>query len=111
MSLFDMSKHPHVASGDGSVAWPEWYLARGKTRPPIEAPACHNRRVKEGRHPIGFALGPESETCKTCLHLRYSRSSGGLRGWSKCARVKFTRGAATDTKPGWRACSMWELDT
>lgn len=73
-------------------------------------PGDKNRRYSNAR---GYAAppgsGPAGETCATCKHS-YLHHRSGSKNWYKCALVKPTRGAATDLRLKWAACSRWEAD-
>jgi len=62
-----------------------------------------NPKPKGNAAPIGS--GPEGETCKSCKH---SWSHTTAKRYWKCALVKPTRGAGTDIRLKWAACSRWE---
>jgi len=90
-----------VESGQAeTVQYPDWYR-------PSKCRERANQCVLQGRHPFGFALGPEAETCRTCKH-RYKTWSRSCRGWNKCHQIQATAGPATDVVLKWRACERWE---
>lgn len=69
-----------------------------------------DRRYRNAR---GYAAppgsGPAGETCASCIHS-YLHHRSGSKNWYKCALVKPTKGAATDLRLKWAACSRWEAD-
>lgn len=70
-------------------------------------PGDKDRRYRNAR---GYAAppgtGPAGETCRSCIHA-YLHHSSGSKNWYKCDLVKPTRGAATDLRLKWAACSRW----
>ena len=56
-----------------------------------------------------YGTGQEGQTCKGCVHLRYS-SYGRNRYW-KCDLRTLTHGSATDHRVGWPACGRYEKRT
>lgn len=60
-----------------------------------------------GVHPAtGAPLARNGETCGTCLWSWIHRHNS--RNYWKCAEVPATRGAATDIRLSWPACTMWQ---
>jgi hypothetical protein len=50
--------------------------------------------------------GPEGQTCKGCVHLRYPLNVAG-RFW-KCDIRRVSRSRATDHRVTWPACAKYE---
>jgi hypothetical protein len=61
--------------------------------------------IAAGRHPLlsGMRLADNGETCGTCVHRTPSR---GEHSWPKC-EYRVTRGAASDCRAWWPACTAW----
>lgn len=71
-------------------------------------PGDKNRKYRNAR---GYAAppgsGPAGETCASCIHS-YLHHRSGSKNWYKCNLVKPTKGAATDLRLKWDACSRFE---
>ena len=79
--------------------FPDWYT-------PSRYTPRNNRRVKQGLHPFGDALGPEGTSCGTCRHCVRLRCS---RTYLKCELSRITSGPATDLRAKWRGCINWDI--
>jgi hypothetical protein len=75
---------------------------------PMEIEPKPKRPVNKRCTPAPSGTGPEGETCKTCRHLARDKHHDYVH--LKCGKVEhlWTRGAATDIRSGWAACSEWE---
>ncbi len=56
-----------------------------------------------------YGTGPEKQTCKGCIHLRYPLQYSA-KHW-KCDLRKLSHGTATDHRVGWPACARYEKRT
>lgn len=71
-------------------------------------PAEKRRKYSQARgYAAPLGSGPEGETCGSCEHAYGIRHS---KVYYKCALVKATRGAGTDIRLKWPACSRWEKE-
>ncbi len=68
-------------------------------------------KAMEGINPCTslYGYGPDGQTCKGCMHLRYSNASRN-RYW-KCDLRTLTHGSATDHKVSFPACGRYEKRT
>lgn len=51
---------------------------------------------------------PYQQTCKDCVHLRYSIQRNPKARYWKCDLRTLTHGKATDHKVNWPACARYE---
>ncbi len=81
--------------------------------PIVEVPPQVPQKPERGINPCLalYGPGPQGQTCKGCIHLRYLTSANpNARHW-KCDLRKVTHGAATDHKVRWPACGRYERRT
>lgn len=58
-----------------------------------------------------YGPGPDGQTCKGCVHLRYPvERNPQARHW-KCDLRKLSHSTATDHKVSWPACGRYEART
>jgi len=55
-----------------------------------------------------YGLGPDGQTCKGCLHLRYHIQSNHKARFWKCDCRTLTHGRKTDHRVNWPACEKYE---
>ena len=91
MTLFDLPQLPDTSSSDRRRTLHRQYMLDG------------------GYHPVTkLPLADNGETCGTCDHLTVQGGTAGT--YYKCG-LRMTRGAATDTRLAWPACTGWDPQT
>src|SRR6266702_4143563 len=55
-----------------------------------------------------YGNGPEGQTCKGCVHLRYPIQRNPKAKFWKCDKRKLTHGPKTDHRVNWPACAKYE---
>ena len=58
-----------------------------------------------------YGKGPEGQTCKGCVHLRYPIQRNPKARFWKCDLRRLTHGRATDHKVSYPACGRYEPRT
>jgi hypothetical protein len=57
-----------------------------------------------------YGPGPDGQSCKGCIHLRYPILRSGAKYW-KCDLRRVTHGRASDHRVSWPACGRYEART
>lgn len=76
--------------------------------PLTKEPTPATRAVKNLATPAPVGSGPDGTTCGGCVFLERVRHRGG--NYLKCGKMRdhWTRGAGTDIRAKWAACSAFE---